>query len=655
MPTDHDDAHAPDDERRLPPGLAAVVDARLGWLLSLGEARLEQLWRDERAQLDRLGSRAERIRRTEIRSAADAAAATRRLDALARQVPNQLTAGISRAAGGGFEFSVVMLTSDRGLAHEGLRTTSVRGPMRGKDGSELYAVTAHVTAEALRALAPRLRAAELARPWRVQLDGAVPAAQLDALASSAGTVTGRDVVVGVIDISALDFYHQDFRDPSPPHRTRVAFLWDQTLEPPAAEIDEDLSKFDTEGLAYTVVAHKPPTPPLSGVEGHGTAVTSCAAGNGAASDGLFRGAAPEADIIYVRLHPLDPVGVTVSHIQVLHALGYVFERAESLSDSEGNSKRGCVVSMSLGDLQGPHDGTTVGELFLDILLAQPGRAAAVPAGNWNGSWRHARGQVVQGQDTDLLIEFGGGARSSDALEVWYAGGDTFYATLLAPDGSMSGMAKPNQAPVEWVLPNGVVVVLVSRAAVYANGDSQIAVIVVVPPGQKIPLGTWTLRLHGTLVHDGRFQAWLDRNNPYSNFPPPFRHENEGTLGVPGTAVKAISVGSHRRVAGAPSPSGFSGRGPTRDDRRKPDILATGEMMTVAAALNRNEPPGADSYVHGRYGTSYATPLAAGACALLFECLGPTATADELKTILLDRAGLLASGHPGKLQAGTACP
>lgn len=669
-PADH---HVDKDARE---AVARVADARLAWLLSLSSAQLDRLWWDERRALDSLGARAERIREAGGRSPQDDQASVRRLDALARRVPNLLTAGVYPSRAGGYEYAVMLLVPDPVPAHPGLAVRSVSGPvvMRRKEGPPLRLVTGRATATALGDLAAKgvLRAAELGRSWRAQLDWAVPNAQLDALTHGGAPMTGADVVVGIIDLAALDFYHADFRRAN--GTTRVAYLWDQEpglvqavpgaaalapgvtygVEYTAAQIDAELVQFNPPGSpAYTIVPHAPPRPPLSGVDGHGTAVTSCAAGNGRASLGQFRGAAPGADLIYVRLKRLDPEGVTVDHTQVFDAFEYIFARAAQLRTTQGQPKRGCVVSMSLGDLQGPHDGTTLGELHLDTLLAQPGRAVTVPAGNWNGNWRHARGQVAEGQTVDVPIEFGGGARSSDAVELWYEGGDVFEASFIAPDGTTLGPLMPWGSETKKV-GNDVMATLSSQWGLFVNGDNRIAIIMIVPTGKKIPLGTWTLRLRGVTVKTGTFQAWLDRNNPYSNFPPPLRTEDDGTLGVPGSALGPITVGAHDKQAGAAEESGFSGRGPTRDGRQKPDLLAAGETMTVARAQNRNAAPAGSDYVGGRYGTSYATPLVAGACALFFECLGPTTTSDDLKRLLQQRAGPPKTGAAGILRVGTTC-
>lgn len=82
-----------------------------------------------------------------------------------------------------------------------------------------------------------------------------------------------------------------------------------------------------------------------------------------------------------------------------------------------------------------------------------------------------------------------------------------------------------------------------------------------------------------------------------------------SIADPGNAEGAITVGStHRRDPHQYGVSYFSGRGPTGDGRRKPDLVAPGEKITVLSTTG--------GQVENVDGTSYSAALVSGACAML---------------------------------------
>ena len=73
--------------------------------------------------------------------------------------------------------------------------------------------TAYLPLDLVRRLkhSPAIGYIELARPWKPQLDVAIPQTQIDTLHSASPTVTGKGVIVGIVDVGPLDFYHPAFR------------------------------------------------------------------------------------------------------------------------------------------------------------------------------------------------------------------------------------------------------------------------------------------------------------------------------------------------------------------------------------------------------------------------------------------------------------
>ena len=112
----------------------------------------------------------------------------------------------------------------------------------------------------------------------------------------------------------------------------------------------------------------------------------------------IHGAAPAADIIFVAWPDLANSGLFADTANMADAFAYIFARAAQLG-------RPCVINMSTSDNQGPHDGTSLGEQFLDNLLLTPGRAITLSAGNSNNSAAHAAGNVPAGGTANLVLNY----------------------------------------------------------------------------------------------------------------------------------------------------------------------------------------------------------------------------------------------------------
>ena len=496
-----------------------------------------------------------------------------------------------------------------------------------------------------------VRFVELARPHYPTLDTAVPFSGLGALHAAMPAVDGTGVVVGIVD-TALDFYHPDFRDAG--SATRVAYLWDQRLSPVGGEagppagllapgsmsygVEYDRAAIDNQlqnyiagsGNAYASVRHEVTASTDPNVGEHGTHVAGILAGNGRANAGTYTGAAPAADIIFVAYPNLFDTAVLADNACLADGLAYIFARAEAMG-------KPCVANISVSDDQSAHDGSTAGEQFIDALLTMPGRAVTLSAGNANNISAHAAGNVPAGGTTDLAIVYPAGAQNSDVMEIWYDGQDRFTVTITVPGGpTVIGPIAAGDPAVTTALASGVEVHVTSVVDDPRDHANMISVIVVVPPGQAVPPGTWVLSLAGATVVNGAFDAWVDRNNRTATARPMWQapHVTEGrlTLGVPATCRNAITVGNHDKTQPHPALQTNSGRGPSRDGRVKPEIATVGRFVNAPRSRNMNVDPTGAAYIM-MTGTSQSAPLAAGACALLFQCRGASATWADLKQIL----------------------
>ncbi|MGI6367437.1 MAG: S8 family peptidase [Anaerolineae bacterium] len=106
-----------------------------------------------------------------------------------------------------------------------------------------------------------------------------------------------------------------------------------------------------------------------------------------------------------------------------------------------------------------------------------------------------------------------------------------------------------------------------------------------------------------------------------------------TIGSPGAARRVITVGA---TDDTDTIASFSSRGPTADNRVKPDVVAPGHRIAAARARNTELGTPVDPYYTELSGTSMATPLVAGVCALILA-REPGLSPEQVKARLMNTA------------------
>lgn len=439
------------------------------------------------------------------------------------------------------------------------------------------------------------------------------------------TSGGNGVVVGIVDYGC-DFAHQNFRKAN--GSTRVLTIWDQNggnsptspfgygKEHSSASLNIALAQANP----YTAIGYDP-ADFSDGTGSHGTHVMDIAAGNGRGSG--TPGMAPESDIIFVNItHDKDPAGANVvgssfgDSVSLLEALKYIFDKA---------GIKPCVINVSLGTNGGPHDGTTLVEQGIDVLVsAAPNRAVVFAASNSFDDGIHSAGKVTMGTNVDLAWDVASTLSRDIELEVWFKGVDRFQVELISPAGATLVSVAPGQT--KQVVSSGRIAALVANRLNDPNNHDNVIGIFL---AGGMPAGRYVVRLTGIAITDGTFHAWIERDNSFqSSFLPP--HDNTHTIGSVSCGKLLIAVGSYDAHVGGQPLSFFSSSGPTRDGREKPEVSAPGHNVWAAKSSS-------GTGVTRKSGTSMASPAVAGHVALIFEeaqANGVQLSAQETKDILV---------------------
>jgi subtilisin family serine protease len=470
-----------------------------------------------------------------------------------------------------------------------------------------------------------------------------------------------DVIVGLIDVGGFDFGHPDFLVGG---KTRFAAIWDQgDAKSTATAATKDIpgvgygriitAEAMNMAIADAKVAQVAPSDFLhQSVEkpgSHGTHVASIAAGNS--------GGCPTAIIVGVNIAPggenLDRRQTFFDSTRLAHAVDFLFEL--------GN-KRGCPVSIniSLGTNGHAHDGTSPIARWIDSALARPGRCVCVAAGNsgqeaarFEGDIGfvlgriHASGRIAaRGLVSDLEWQVVGNGRldiSENEMEIWYRPGDEFSVQVRTPDGETTDWVGPGEFYENYPLAAGTFLSIYNERYHPANGANRISVFL--SPRLKDPIvgvqaGTWIVRLKGIEVRDGRYDAWIERDDPRPvgqvgkqqtwQFPSYFStrsNVDDSSVSSLACARDVIAVGN-ADIAGE-RVHHTSSQGPTWDGRTKPDIAAGGTDVVAAKGFG-----GSDfrSQWISKTGTSMASPFVCGVAAQMLA-REPRLTATQISGIM----------------------
>lgn len=406
---------------------------------------------------------------------------------------------------------------------------------------------------------------------------------------------GSGVLVGIID-SGIDYSHPDFRNPD--GTTRIAYLWDQFLTGTPPEGFAHGAEFTMDQINAALASPNPlSVVPSQDTQGHGTAVSGIAAGNGRASNGLQVGVAPEATLIVVKLGNLGTQNFART-TEVMRAFKYIVTRAEELNMPVS-------INLSYGTNDGGHDGNSLFETYIDDITERWRTVASVATGNEGASGHHFSAVIKERESVRAEFVVSGSPQQV-YLTLWKNFTDTFSYELISPGGKSTGVLSNLQTTTSATLDNVDITIFYGQPTHYTVAQE----IYFLLQGQRgpIPAGFWTLVVTGTQVVDGSFNIWLPTIDVVANETTFLSPDVNITLTLPSTSSNVISVGGYNAVINVGAD--FSGRGFTRGNvYAKPDLVAPAVDITTARAGG-----GYDNFT----GTSMAAPFVTGSAALMME-------------------------------------
>ncbi len=473
--------------------------------------------------------------------------------------------------------------------------------------------------------------------------------------------TGKGVIFGIID-AGFEPHHPAFLD-SLGH-TRFLGLWDQT------DNTNNKNRFGYGRIRWQQEIDSN-TSYITQDPAHGTHTAS--AGAGSDKTHPYYGAAPDATILAVTYG--SDSGTTAD---VVNGLNWIFSVADSL-------KMPCVVNMSIGLQEGPHDGSSLVDRTVDA-LSGAGHIVVGAAGNDGATKAHIAFSLAADETKGTLV---GATYVSDSIsadsakwlgysliDMWGEPNIPFSDTLYILTNGTGSYKKSGTAlttnirtasqqtedrllwPDAAKGPDTLIIQTFVEKANALNNKPHMEIFVFTTNWSYIPGVRVTSNAACTIHAWNCYKMGLVGDNL------PGFQDGDTTITineVGSTANSIISVGSYFSKTVVTSWNGtvtgtddttlnmwapWSSIGPTVDGRIKPDICAGGRCLTSAASSTPDEDPTrvvvwpnpANNY--GRYawsqGTSLSAPVVAGIVALMLEA-DPTLTASSALQILQQTA------------------
>ena len=416
-------------------------------------------------------------------------------------------------------------------------------------------------------------------------------------------LTGTGTIIAFLD-TGIDYQNPVFLKSD--GSSRILAIWDQTIQEgnPPEGFDYG-TEYNREKINEALSSEQPlEIVPSQDRNGHGTAMASVAAGSPIAGEGAFIGAAPDTDIVviklkeckpYLREYYLLPEDVPAyQSTDIIMALEYADRFARAFY-------RPVIFCIGVGSSFGSHSGSSPLSTYLNRLGRKRSRVVVIGGGNEGNAAGHFEGildpvgtRQLTGGGTPALgdqysrqtgvnptrqeieIRVGEGERGFIA-EIWGKAPNVFSLSIRSPGGEIvpnTGIKVDRGVEYQFVYERTEITV--SYALVEGTtGDELITLRFAQPTA-----GIWTIILQNDRGLPGaQFHVWLPISQFLSSDTYFLQPNPNITMTIPSYTEEGITVASYSDRTN--SIYVRSGRGFSRGSGIKPDIAAPAVDVSVA--------------------------------------------------------------------------
>ncbi|SHI70871.1 Subtilase family protein [Clostridium cavendishii DSM 21758] len=419
---------------------------------------------------------------------------------------------------------------------------------------------------------------------------------------------GQGITVGIID-TGIDYLNEEFINED--GTSKIISIWDQDIY--TGKVPEGQyggSEYTNEEINRAINAKKNGEDPYKIVptkdkDGHGTNMASLIGARGV--NPSLRGVAPRCNLAIVKLSPAvsayrDEYGVYGD--KVAYSTSVIFAAMKYLYELVPKIKTPMVILVPLGSNLGPRNGLSFIERYIDDISKVKGIAVIMPIGNQGDGSNHNSGIIESTgdvKDIELKIDKN---QKNIKFEIWISKPDKVSLSIVSPSGEIIDRIPPTNNKITEIkfLYESTVMYIEYLIPETVSGEEKISI-----KARNIREGIWTFKLIGDLIIVGKYDAYLLEREllaPETKF---LKFAPYITLTTPSSSSSAITVGYYNQ--NNDSIVKESGRGYTRDNRVKPEIVAGGVRAVVTTV------GGGTQVITG---SSVSAAIVAGCSALIFQ-------------------------------------
>ena len=421
-------------------------------------------------------------------------------------------------------------------------------------------------------------------------------------------LTGSGVLIGMVD-TGIDYLNEEFIKED--DTSRIVSLWDQTIQDTSDQTVYIGKTYSNEEINNAINAYRNKQDPYGIVPskddiGHGTETAGIIGSRGYNKE--FQGIASNCEFVIVKLlesisfkNQLKANGVKYTPI---YNSSEILAGIEYLKNFSVKANMPMVIYLGIGTTEGSHDGNNMISRYLTSVNTIRGIVTVAGVGNEGAAEGHASASIKAVGDISTVELKISREIKYFSFSIWVLKPNRASLNVISPNGEASNFIKSKVNEIESI---NFVFFNTEMTIKYYIPEHFTGHEVIAVNFTNIKAGIWTIQLRGDYITDGKYHIWLPPQKTLPEDTKFLQADPFTTLTIPSTARKVATVayyGNDNALVAA-SGKGYN----TRDLVLNPDIA------TIGTNILTTKPLGGVTTVSG---SSAATAIVAGACALLLQ-------------------------------------